>query len=84
MAELIEIPFGIWTWWAHGTMYKIRLQVTSCEGAIYRGHGMPTDVRQHSAVSCKKIAQLTEMPFRLWTREGPGIHAFDARADRPK
>jgi len=46
------------------------IQVAPSEGAIFRGKDIPGHARLHSAVSCAKMAEVIEMPFRLWTRVG--------------
>jgi len=42
----------------------------------FRGNNVPGHARRHSAVSCAEMAQLFEMPFRLWTRLGPSKHVL--------
>ena len=37
---------------------------------------MPGHVRRQSAVSCAKMADLIEIPSRLWTRVGPKKHCI--------
>jgi len=34
---------------------------------------MPGHARQHSAVSCAKMAEVIDLPFGLWTAGGPKV-----------
>jgi len=38
---------------------------------------MPGHARQQSAVSCAKMAEPIDLPFRLWTQVGLGKHKFN-------
>ena len=56
------------------TMLWMGVQIVPCKGAIL---GQRTCLaRRHSAVSCAKMAEPTEMPFRLWTRVGLRKHVL--------
>jgi len=52
------------------------VQIGHCERTIFRGKDMSGYARRHSAVSCAKMAEPTDMSFRLWTRLGPRKHVL--------
>ena len=55
------------------------IQITSCEGASFRGRKYPA-MPDDTAVNCAKMAELIEMPFGLWTRMGPRKHVLHGSA----
>jgi len=61
MAEPIEMPFGLRTRLAQGTLYYMGLQIPPWEVAILRGEG----ASHYSVVICAKTAEPIEMPFGL-------------------
>jgi len=72
MAEPIEMPFGIWTQVGQRNHVLDGVQIAPCEAQYLTKKtcpGMP-DERRHTAVTCAKMAELIEKPFRLWTRVG--------------
>jgi len=53
------------------------VQITSCQGTIFREKDVPGHAWRHSAMSCAKMAEPIEMPFGLWTLVGPNsIHYY--------
>ena len=82
-AELIEMPFRLWTSvgsskhnyirWGHRS-HHMNGQFEGVEGAAH------CKMQQLSAVSCEKMAVLIEMPFGIWTRVGPRKHVLDESA----
>ena len=63
-AEPIEIPFGLWT--GMGTRKHVLdgAQIPKAKGQ-YCGKDMLGHARQHSAVSCAKMAEPIDLPFGL-------------------
>jgi len=47
------------------------------ERAIIRGKDMLGHTRQHSVVSCAKMAETIDLPFGLWSRVGQKKHKFN-------
>jgi len=47
------------------------VQITPFDWAIFRWKDISGHIHQYSAVSCAKITEPIEMPFRLWTQMGP-------------
>jgi len=41
------------------------------------GKDIPGHARQHSDVSCAKLAEPIDLPFGLWTRVGRRKHTFE-------
>jgi len=76
-AELIDMPFEMWTLVDTRNHVLDGVQIVLCEEVICSGNGMPGHARQHSAVRCAKMAQPIEIPFGLWTRMGPRKHVLD-------
>jgi len=44
------------------------------KGPIIRGKDVPRLTRQHTAVSCAKMAELIDLPFGLYTQVGERKH----------
>ena len=80
-AELIEMLFRLWALVGSRNHVLDVVQIAPCGGAIFRGKDMPGHARQHSAVSCAKIAEPIDMPFRLWTSMGPIKYVLHASAN---
>jgi len=54
-----------------------------CEEAIMSGKHMLGYARQHSAVSCAKIAEPTDLPFGLWMQVGRRKNKFNVQSHLP-
>jgi len=75
MAELIEMPFGLWTE-VCPRKHCIRWGPDpQCQGEIIKGRDMPRHARRHSAISCAEMAVQIDLPFGLWTRVGRRKHS---------
>ena len=44
------------------------VQIAPSKGATFRAKYVSGHARQHSLVSCAKMAEPIEMPFGMWTR----------------
>jgi len=71
MAELIKIAIWVEDLGAQGTMYQMGSRYSMGRGN-FEGEGTAHyKVQGHSAVSCAKTTEPTEMPFGIWTQVGP-------------
>jgi len=78
MAEAIDLPFGSWTR-VGGKKHefnRIRQVAPVCTVLIAFERWRQCS-RRHSAVSCARMAEVTNMPFGLWTRVGRRKHKFN-------
>jgi len=75
-AEPIETSFRVVGWREFKDHALDGVQIPLCKLAISMGNDTPGNSRQHSAVSCAKMAETVDMPFGLWTRVGRRKHVL--------
>jgi len=64
-AELIKMPFGLWTRVGPRNHVLDGVQIPHRKWLFRGGKGWPI------AVSCAKTGEVTETPFWMWTQLGP-------------
>ena len=72
MAELIEMPFGLWT-----RVGPIKHLLDGAQIPHAKGQLLGEDMPDNTAMSCAKMAEPIDLPFGLWTRIGRRKHKFN-------
>ena len=72
MAELIEMPFGLWT-----RVDPIKHVLDGAQIPHAKGQLLGEDMPDNTAMSCAKMAEPIDLPFGLWTRIGRRKHKFN-------
>ena len=97
--EPVKNPFGVWTWVGAKNHILDGVQIAPCQGAIFRGkdtkdipghvrreivlrggaqwHNLANTIQLSMFGGPTKMAELIEMPFRMWAWVGPRNHVLD-------
>jgi len=77
MAELIEMPFGLWAWIGPRDCVLDGGPDPRWERGNFGERGTHCKVCGHSAITCAKTAEPIVMPFGLPARSGARNHELD-------
>ena len=79
-AEMIEMPFGLWTRVGPRNHVLDGESRSSMRRGNFEGKGADHGKYRDSTVSCAKTAEPIEMPFGVWTRVCSRKHLLDGGA----